>query len=225
MLVAAVILAGCGSEPDASVSPHASASPRPSPSLGPSPEPIPTPHLGVITVLEVVHLPSAEEGKRVFAMLLRGEAGTSAIRRSLEIRAWMEPTDGSSCPTPPVPTILRPAHADAVQPALADQTRTVAVRSQGRPETVAGARSSAKFRYGPVPSLNGDFEGWVSFHFPSDAVDGGFCAFDLRAVVVVVAGETTTAELPAVRIDTRDHLDGRSCCARPSDGTNGGIGE
>jgi hypothetical protein len=161
----------------------------------------------MIAVVDVVHRPSSETGQRVFAMLLKGEAGTSAVLRRLQIRAWMELIDGSSCETPPIPKVLRPSHQDAVQPTLADQTRTVAVRSHGIPERVAGSRSSASFGYGPVPSLNGDFEGWVSFHFPADADDDGFCAFDLRALVSVVAGETTIAELPAVRIDTRDQLE------------------
>lgn len=169
--------------------------------------PEPTPHRGAIAVVDVAHVASAESDQRVFAMLLRGDVGTSAVIRTLQIRAWMEPIDGSSCRTPPIPTVLRPEHRDAVQPTLADQTRTVVVRSRGLPERQEGVRSSASFRYGPVPSLNGAFEGWVSFHFPADAEEG-FCAFDMRAVVAVVAGETTSTELPAVRIDTRDRLDG-----------------
>jgi hypothetical protein len=211
-------LAGCGSDQTAtplatepvSETVSETVSQTPSPTLTPNvqtPAPAPTPHRGVIAVVDVVHVASAETGRRVFAMLLKGEAGSSAVLRSLQIRAWMEPIDGSSCQIPPVPTVLHPNHQDAVQPTLADQTRTVVVRSRGHSEEDAGARSSASFRYGPVPSLNGDFEGWVSFHFPADA-DEGFCAFDLRGVVVVVAGETTTAELPVVRIDTRDRPDG-----------------
>lgn len=188
----------------------ASESQSPSPPPTPAaqvPPPAPTPHRGVIAVVDVAHVASAEVGQRVFAMLLQGDVGTSAVIRTLQIRAWMEPIDGSSCRTPPVPTVLHPDHRDAVQPTLADQTRTVVVHSRGLAQREEGVQSSASFRYGPVPSLNGEFEGWVSFHFPADT-DDGFCAFDLRAVVVVVAGETTTTELPAVRIDTRDRLDG-----------------
>lgn len=196
-------LAGCGSGHTASPTPTESESPRPTPTpTAVALPPAPAPHRSVITVVEVVQVPSGETGQRVFAMHLSGDVGTSAILRSLEIRAWTEPIDGSSCGTPPIPTVLRPQHTDAVQPALADHTRTVAIRSQGPPPPGAGVQPATKFRYGPVPSLNGSFEGWVSFHFPADS-DDGFCAFDVRGVVVVVAGETTVAELPIVRIDTR----------------------
>lgn len=199
-------LAGCGSGQVAS--PTVSDSPPPTPTKGAqTPTPAPTPHRAAITVVEVVQEPSDEAGRHVIAMLLSGQAGTSAVRRSLEIWAWTEPIEGSSCGMAPIPTVLRPQHADAVRPALADQTRTIAVRSQGNPEVGAGAEPPAKFRYGPVPSLNGDFEGWVSFHLPADSADG-FCAFDVQGVVVVVAGETTVAELPVIRIDTRDEPDG-----------------
>ena len=199
-----LVLAGCG----AGQSPSPVASQRQTPP--PTPEAqsaAPTPHQGVITVVDVVVASSSETDQRVVAMHLSGAVGSSAIRRSLEIRAWTEPIDGSRCGAPPIPTVLRPQHADAVQPALADQTRTVVVRPQGQPRPGAGAQASATFRYGPVPSLNGDFAGWVSFHVPAGS-DDGFCAFDVHGVVVIVAGETTTAELPAVRIDTRDRLDG-----------------
>lgn len=196
-MVLVIGLAGCGSGQVAS---PASDPPAPTPA---SPAAAPTPHRAAITVVEVVQVPSDEAGRHIFAMLLSGEAGTSAVRRSLEIWAWTEPIEGSSCGMAPVPTVLRPHHADAVQPALADQTRTIAVRSQGNPEGAAGAEPPAKFRYGPVPSLNGGFDGWVSFHLPADSADG-FCAFDVQGVVVVVAGETTVAELPVIRIDTRD---------------------
>lgn len=192
-------LAGCGSDQ--------AASPKPTAGEREPPPPAPTPHRGMIAVVDVVQGPSSETGHRVFAMLLSGEVGTSAVLRSLEISAWTEPIDGSSCGAPPIPTVLRPHHADAMQPALADQTRTVVVRSQGHPRPGAGSQPSTRFRYGPAPSLNGDFEGWVSFHLPA-ASDDGFCAFDVRGVVVVVAGETTVAELPAVRVDSRDRLDG-----------------
>jgi hypothetical protein len=203
-------LAGCGSTEPASAPATESATPTPTPE---TPLAAPTPHQGVIAVVDVVQVPSRETGLRVFAMLLRGDVGTSAVRRSLEIRARMEPIDGSSCGTPPVPMVLRPTHADAVQPVLADRTRAVVVRSLGRAEPLEGPGSSASFRYGPVPSLNGDFEGWVSFHFPADAADG-FCAFDVRGVVVIIAGETTSAELPVVRVDTRVRLDGSQGWAR-----------
>lgn len=201
-MVLLLALAGCASGEVAPPVPSESESPRPT-ATSEALLPAPTPHRSVITVVEVVQVPSSEMGQRVFAMHLSGDVGTSAILRSLEIRAWTEAIDGSSCGTPPIPTVLRPQHADAVQPALADQTRTVVVRSQGGPRPGVGAQPSTKFRYGPVPSLNGDFEGWVSLHFPADS-DDGFCAFDVRGVVVVVAGETTVAELPVVRIDTRD---------------------
>jgi hypothetical protein len=141
------------------------------------------------------------------AMRLRGDVGTSAVRRSLEIQARMEPIGGSTCDAPLVPTVLRPTHPDAVQPALADLTRTVTVRSIGGAGSAADPGLSASFRVGPVPSLNGGFEGWVSFHIPTDSADG-FCAFDVAGAVVIVAGETTSAELPIIRVDTRDRFDG-----------------
>jgi hypothetical protein len=195
-------LAGCGAGP----SPSAVASERHSPP--PTSEvqtAAPTPHQGVITVVDVALVRSSEVGQRVLAIHLSGAVGTSAMRRSLEIRTWTEPIDGSRCGAPPIPMVLRPLHAEAVQPALADQTRTVVVRSQGHPRPGA-AQSLTRFRYGPVPSLNGEFEGWVSFHVSASS-DGGFCAFDVHGVVVIVAGETTVAELPTVRIDTRDAVD------------------
>jgi hypothetical protein len=167
----------------------------------------PTPHQGVIVVVEVVQLPSSATGQHLVAMRLRGDVGTSAVRRSLEIQARMEPIDGSTCDAPLAPTVLRPSHPDAVQPALADLTRTVVVRSIGGADSGAGPGLSAKFRVGPVPSLNGGFEGWVSFVIPTDSADG-FCAFDVGGAVVIVAGETTSADLPVVRVDTRDRLDG-----------------
>jgi len=198
-------LAGCGSGQTASPTPSERASPPPTPARTPTQVaqvPAPTPHLADLRVVHVVQARSSETGQHVFAMLLSGDVGTSAVLRSLEISAWTEPIDGSSCGAPPIPSVLRPQHADAVQPALADQTRTLVVRSQG-PRPGAGSQPSTRFRYGPVPSLNGGFGGWVSFHFPAASEDG-FCAFDVRGVVVVVAGETTVAELPIVRIDTRD---------------------
>jgi hypothetical protein len=179
-------------------------SPSPTPGV---PSVSDVPHVGVIAVVDVVQGPSSEMNQHVVAIRLSGDVGTSAIFRSLEIRARMEPIDGSACDATALPTVLRPSHPDAVQPALADQTRTVVVRSLVRAESSAGSGSSARFRVGPVPSLNGDFEGWVSFHFPADAA-GGFCAFDVHGVVVIVAGETTTAELPVVRVDTRVQLEG-----------------
>lgn len=203
-------LAGCGAEERASpvASASAEATERQSPPSTPEARTAaPTPHQGVITVLDAVQLRSSELGQRVFSVHLSGAIGTSAVRRSLEIRTWSEPIDGSQCGAQPIPMVLRPQHTDAVQPALADQTRTVVLRSQGRPRPGAGAQASMRFRYGPVPSLNGEFEGWVSFHVPAEA-DDGFCAFDVHGLVVIVAGETTMAELPAVRIDTRDAVDG-----------------
>ena len=197
-------LAGCGSISSASA--PASASEAPSPTQE-AQSVAPTPHQGVIGVVEVVQVPSHETGLRVFAMLLTGDVGTSSILRSLEIRARMEPIDGSSCGITPRPKVLYPSHPDAVQPALADMTRTVVVRSLGDAGPDGGHGSAARFGSGPVPSLNGSFEGWVSFHFPADAADG-FCAFDVGGVVIIVAGETTTAELPVIRVDTRDRLDG-----------------
>ncbi len=119
----------------------------------------------------------------------------------------MEPIDGSSCDAPLVPTVLRPTHPDAVQPALADLTRTVIVRALRGAGSDGGPALSANFRVGPVPSLNGGFEGWVSFQIPADSADG-FCAFDVGGAVVIVAGETTSADLPVVRVDTRDRIDG-----------------
>ncbi len=119
----------------------------------------------------------------------------------------MEPIQGSTCDAPLVPMVLRPTHSDAVQPALADLTRTVVVRSIGGSGSASDRGLSASFRVGPVPSLNGVFEGWVSFVIPTDSTDG-FCAFDVGGVVVIVAGETTSADLPVVRVDTRDRLDG-----------------
>ena len=204
--------AACGAEATESafVQPTASAdatetdSPSPTPGM---PSASDLPHQGVIAVVDVVQGPSSEMSQHVVAIRLRGDVGTSAIFRSLEIRARMEPIDGSACDATVPPTVLRPSHPDAVQPALADQTRTVVVRSLVQAESGAGPGSSARFRVGPVPSLNGDFEGWVSFHFPADSA-AGFCAFDVHGVVVIVAGETTTAELPVVRVDTRVRLDG-----------------
>lgn len=191
-------VAACGAEAYESADATELSSP-----LSPSPAESAMPHQGVIAVVDVVQGPSSEMSQQVVAIRLRGDVGTSAIFRSLEIRARMEPIPGSACDLTALPTVLRPSHPDAVQPALADLTRTVVVRS------ILGAEpgASARFRAGPVPSLNGDFEGWVSFHFPTDAADG-FCAFDVRGVVVIVAGETTTADLPVVRVDTRVGLDG-----------------
>jgi hypothetical protein len=146
-------------------------------------------------------------GQQVLAIRLEGNVGTSAVLRTLEIQARMEPIDGSTCDAPPLPAVMRASHAEAVQPALADVTRTVIVRSLGGVEGAEGLGSSASFRVGPVPSLNGAFEGWVSFHVPAGSTDG-FCAFDVRGLVVVVAGETTTAELPVVRVDTRTPPEG-----------------
>jgi hypothetical protein len=200
--------AACGAEAvdSAFVQPSASAHATEIPSPSPTPE-APSasnlPHQGAIAVVDVVQGPSSELSQHVVAIRLRGDVGTSAIFRSLEIRARAEPIDGSACDASALPTVLRPSHPDAVQPALADQTRTVVVRPLVRAEPGA----SARFRVGPVPSLNGGFEGWVSFHFLADAADG-FCAFDVGGFVVIVAGETTTAELPVVRVDTRVQLDG-----------------
>jgi hypothetical protein len=206
--------AACGAEAveSAFVQPNASANATEVPSPSPTPEPPSAsdlPHLGAITVVDVVQGPSSELSQHVVAIRLSGDVGTSAIFRSMEIRARMEPIDGSACDTSALPTVIRPSHPDAVLPALADQTRTVVVRPLVRVEPAAGAGSgsSARFGVGPVPSLNGVFEGWVSFHFPADAGDG-FCAFDVRGAVVIVAGETTTVELPVVRVDTRAQLDG-----------------
>ena len=215
--VALALLLGttaCGAEAvdSAFVQPSASADATdvqlPSPTLeGPSASDLP--HQGVIAVVDVVQAPSSELSQHVVAIRLKGDVGTSAIFRSLEIRARMEPIDGSACDTSALPTVLRPSHPDAVLPALADVTRTVVVRPLVRVEPAAGpgSASSARFGVGPVPSLNGVFDGWVSFHFPADAGDG-FCAFDVAGVVSIVAGETTTAELPVVRVDTRVQLDG-----------------
>ena len=94
-----------------------------------------------------------------------------------------------------------------MQPVLTDETRVLVVRSRGIPEAGAGSRIQASFRYGPVPSLNGEFEGWVSFQFPV-ASDAGVCVFDVGGVVTVVAGETTSTALPVVRIEARLRADG-----------------
>jgi hypothetical protein len=179
----------------------------------PTPEPrsvapAPTPHQGAIAVVEFAVAPSSMFGQRVLAIRLEGDVGTSAVLRTLEIQARMEPIDGSSCETPPLPAVMRASHPEAMQPALTDITRTVIVRSLGSVEGSEGLASSASFRVGPVPSLNGAFEGWVSFHVPAASADG-FCAFDVLGLVVVVAGETTTAELPVIRVDTRTPFDGR----------------
>lgn len=200
----AAALAACGSEPNPSTSPTDATT---QPQL-PTPTQTTAPTRVAVTVVDVVQLPASETDHRVFAVRLVGAAGTSAVRRSLEISAWMEPITGSSCRRDPLPSVLAPSHPDAVQPHLADQTRTVVVGSTGgQPPPGAGSDPSARFRYGPVPSLNGDFEGWVSFHFPAGH-DEGFCAFDVRGVVVLIAGRTDSAELPPFRIDTRDRLDG-----------------
>ena len=208
-LVLLLGLVGCGAElVPTHVADGESATAVASPSTAPEPASVaPTPHQGVIAVVEVIHALASSTGQHVVAMLLRGDVGTSAVRRSLEIQARMEPIDGSTCDAPLVPTVLRPTHPDAVQPALADLTRTVLVRSLGGADSGAGPEVSANFRVGPVPSLNGGFEGWVSFQIPADSADG-FCAFDVGGVVVIVAGETTSAELPVVRVDTRDRSDG-----------------
>ena len=204
-------LAACGSQ-QPTPSPAAAETESPPratlPPQLPTPAPAPTPTAVAISVVDVVQLPARETGQRVLAVRLSGGAGTSAIERSLEISAWMEPINGSSCEHPPVPSVLAPIDPDAVQPHLADLTRTVVVRSRGgQPARGAASDPSARFRYGPVPSLNGEFSGWVSFQFPASH-DGGFCAFDVRGVVVVVARGTASAELPTVRVDTRDRLDG-----------------
>jgi hypothetical protein len=193
--------AACGGPAieSAAVQASASAAARAVPSATPSSGP----HQGVIAVTDVVQGPSSELRQHMVAIRLMGDVGTSAIFRSLEIHARVEPIDGSACDGGVPPTVLRPSHPDAVQPALADQTRTVIVRSL----LSGGPGASARFRVGPVPSLNGTFDGWVSFHFPADAA-AGFCAFDVSGTVVIVAGETTTADLPVVRVDTRIELDG-----------------
>lgn len=211
MLLLVIGLASCGG-------PGASALVRtPSPTLAPTLAPTlprlstpaasadPTPHQGEIVVVEILDAPSAEDGLHVVAVHIRGAVGSSAIFRSVEIRARTRPIEGSSCGAPPMASVLRPTHADAMQPALADQTRVAIVRSLGSPLVTAADGSSARFRYGPVPSLNGDFAGWVTFHVSAqaDAADG-YCAFDLTGVVTIVAGETTSRALPTVRIDTRD---------------------
>lgn len=165
------------------------------------------PHRSEIAVVDVVALPSRATGPRGFAIHLRGDVGLSAVIRTLRISASMEPIDRNACGTPPIPIVLHPSHQDAMQPALTDETREVIVRSRGIPEPGAGARIQASFRYGPVPSLNGEFEGWVSFQFPVTA-DTGVCVFDVGGVVTVVAGETTSTALPAVRIDSRHRLVG-----------------
>jgi hypothetical protein len=204
-LVLLIGSAGCGAEPASSEAARATPEvPSPAPSL---PSASDLPHVGVITVAEVTQGPSSEMSQHVVAIRLIGDVGTSAIFRTLEIRARVQPIDGSACDGSLPPTVLRPTHPDAVQPALADQTRTVLVRSLADAALAGEAEASTRFRVGPVPSLNGGFEGWVSFHFPADPSDG-FCAFDVRGVVVIVAGETTTAELPVVRVDTRVQLDG-----------------
>lgn len=165
------------------------------------------PHQSEIAVVDVVALPSSATKPRGFAILLNGDVGLSAVIRTLRISASMEPIDATGCGILPIPIVLHPSHQDAMQPVLTDETREVIVRSRGIPEPGAGSRIQASFRYGPVPSLNGEFEGWVSFHFPATS-DLGSCAFDVRGAVTVVAGETTTAELPVVRIDARLRLDG-----------------
>ena len=197
--------AGCGTEAASSEAARATPEgPSPAPSL---PSASDLPHVGVITVAEVLQGPSSEMSQHVVAIRLIGDVGTSAIFRTLEIRARMVPIDGSACDGSVPPMVLRPTHPDAVQPALADETRTVLVRSLADAAHDGEAGASARFRVGPVPSLNGGFEGWVSFHFPADP-GGGFCAFDVHGVVVIVAGETTSADLPVVRVDTRVPLDG-----------------
>lgn len=165
------------------------------------------PHRSEIAVLDVVQLPSSESGERGFALLLRGDVGLSAVLRSLRIWAFTEPVAGGSCTVLPGPVVLHPSHEDAMQPALADETRTLVVRSRG--DLTQGARSwgRASFRYGPLPSLNGDFEGWVSFQFPATP-GAASCAFEVRGVVTVVAGESTSAVLPVVRIESRHGLEG-----------------
>jgi hypothetical protein len=212
MLLVGSTACGAQAVDSAFVQPSASAqatvvqSPSPTPE---TPSASDLPHRGAIAVLDVVQGPSSELSQQVVAIRLRGDVGTSAIFRSLEIRARMEPIDGSACDASALPTVIRPSHPDAVQPALADITRTVVVRPLVRVEPVGGggSGSSARFGVGPVPSLNGTFEGWVSLQFPADAGDG-FCAFDVRGAVVIVAGETTTVDLPVVRVDTRVQLDG-----------------
>ncbi len=165
------------------------------------------PHQSEITVVDVVALPSSATSPRGFAILLNGDVGLSAVIRTLRISASMEPIDATGCGIPPIPIVLHPDHEDAMQPVLTDETRVLVVRSRGIPEPGAGSRIQASFRYGPVPSLNGEFEGWVSFQFPATS-DLGLCAFEVRGAVTVVAGETTTAELPLVRIEARLRPDG-----------------
>lgn len=172
----------------------------------PSPTPAPTPHVGVVTVVDVVQVASADRGQHAIAMLLTGDVGSSAILRTLEIQAWVEPVAGSGCGTPPTPTVLHPSHADAVRPVLADVTRQVVVRSLGDARPEGGEAILARFGSGPVPSLNGTFSGWVTFHFAADTASA-FCAFDVSGAVIIVAGETTTAELPVLRVDSRTRLD------------------
>ncbi len=205
-LVLLIGLASCGADPTPSPSALPDASEAARPTLTPQ---VSTPAIApaAISVVDVVQVPASKTGRRVFAMLLSGGAGTTAVERRLEIRAWMDPVTGSSCGRPPLPSVLAPGHPDAVQPHLADVTRTVVVRSRGDQPEPGSGQSSARFRYGPVPSLNGDFEGWVSFEFPAGDEDG-FCAFDLRGEVILVASGMASADLPTVRVDTRDRLDG-----------------
>ena len=173
------------------------------------------PHQAQLAIVDVVQLPSADDA-RGFAVLLRGDVGLSAVFRSLRIWAFTEPVAGSSCAVLPGPVVLHPNHEDAMEPALADETRILVVRSRG--DLTQGARSwsRASFRYGPLPSLNGDFEGWVSFQFPVTSDDPGSCAFEVRGVVTVVAGETTSAVLPVVRIDSGRRLEGAAACDSPT---------
>jgi hypothetical protein len=180
--------------------PSASSEPTASPVEGDAP------HQAVLIVLQMVEQPASQPGKRVIAIELMGDVGRSAVIRTLDVHARTVPIAGSRCSRDLVPTALRPSHADVVEPALADETRQVIVRSMGLVDPDASGGASVTFRSGPIPSLNGAFVGWLSFEIPVRAA-GGYCAFDVHGSVTVVAGETTSVALPSIRVDSRDGLD------------------
>lgn len=159
------------------------------------------PHQAVLVVVDVAEHPSSAAGARVIGVRLKGDVGTSAVIRTLEIHAQTVPLSGSRCTADLIPVVLRPSHADALRPVLADQTREVIVRSLGRADADASGGASVRFRSGPIPSLNGAFGGWVSFELPVASVSGR-CALELRGTVTVVAGESVSVALPVLRIDT-----------------------
>lgn len=220
-LAAVVALAGCAPSP--AMDPATSASQAPAatlagertsaPSAAPTAEPVE--RFPTIAIVDIVQAPSTDPGRRIVAILVRGDLPKAVFEpwsHGVTFALLTERIDGDCGGESLLPALLDPLHPDAVAPGL------------GLTETASGTRAPVTPRVETdtsirlLPTWTGAWsalgtrdvtlDGWLTLELPATWGDA-FCAQDLFGTVTVQSGRrTATAELGRLRVDSRDNLDG-----------------